>query len=407
MDMIEKLKRDSRGSTLLEVIVSVLIVGIVFVPLMVGLNVALNVNKDNEKQLYAENVAQNVIEVCKTYGANGLVKMATATEEENKIGSIFTGATLGIENASNTEFKINGITSGTGKTFEAVISFDTTPYDPDPAVTPPADGSPLPAKQNDFSDYPSLAAVSNASMITLGDIDLANIVSYFYSVAVDFETELDADDMMDNVDQWLKRRIEITIEQPLAGEPDEGRFVVKKQVVFSAVNFSIDGKGELFHKTGYHEEDHLLEVYSDPDTIKVASYASIPGNIILTYKPMKNSLGVARRLKSDTIVVNKKVNGGVNLYSLCENGSALKASGWQIRCEATGVDLTMPSPEPDGNTYRVKIFSNVNMLPYGVKELDSFGGGLSGKQNKMKDITVTVSDGMTTISKTSTVIEYE
>lgn len=407
MGIIEKLKSDNQGSTLLEVIVSVLIVGIVFVPLMVGLNAALNINKDNEKQLYAENVAQNVVEVCKTYGANGLVKMATATEDDNKIGSIFTGATLGIENASNTEFKINGITSGTGKTFEAVISFDTTPYDPDPAVTPPVDGSPLPAKQNDFSDYPSLAAVSNASMITLGDNDLDNIVSYFYSVAASFETELDESDMKDNIDQWLKRRIEITIEQPGTGEPDEGRFVVKKQVIYSAVNFSIDGKGELFHKSGYHEEDHLLEIYTDPNDIKVGSYASIPGNIILTYKPMKNSLGVPKKLKNDTIVLNKEVNGGVNLYSLCENGSALKASGWQVRCEATGTDLTLPTPEPDTNTYRVKVFSNVNMLPYGVKQLESFGGGLTGKQNKMKDVTVTVSDGVTTISKTSTVIEFE
>ena len=58
----------NRGNTLIEVIVCVLIIGIAFVPLMVGLNASLRINKDTENKLYAENVASNIVEICKTFG---------------------------------------------------------------------------------------------------------------------------------------------------------------------------------------------------------------------------------------------------------------------------------------------------------------------------------------------------
>ncbi len=402
-----KLTRDRRGSTLIEVIVSVLIVGIAFVPLMIGLNAAMNVNKENEKNLYAENVAQNVIEVCKTYGANGLAAMAAPTSTEH-ISDIFNSATtLSITSAEGTpatEFTITDIESGTGKMFEAVISFDSSAYDPDPGATPPEDGSPLPERQNDFSNYPSLSSVTNASMISIGENSLDNIVEHFYNIAHDtFDTDVEIGDMKANVSTWLKRKIKITIDQPGVGEPDEGRYIVKKQVIFSARDCEINSKA-LFKEPGYNEDSYAWEIYSDPEDIKIGSYGSLPQNIILTYKPMKNSSGIPQRLYDESIVIDKEVNGSTNLYSLCENGSAL--IGWEVTCYVEGQDLTT-DPDAEGNIYRVKAFSNLNLLPVACKKLNTFGEGLSGKQSKMKDVTVTVSDGTTSVTKTSTVIEFE
>ena len=121
MKQTKMMLRDERGSTLIEIIVSVLIVGIAFVPLMMGLTSALTTNKMTENQLYAENVASNVVEICKTYGANGLMKLAGSGESISGAGTykidrffegkdashppVLTEESMG----AKTKFKIEGI----------------------------------------------------------------------------------------------------------------------------------------------------------------------------------------------------------------------------------------------------------------------------------------------------------
>ena len=144
-----RLRNDKRGSTLIEVIVSVLIVGIAFVPLMVGLNAALKVNKQTENNMNAENVASNVIEVCKTYGTKGLAKLKTDedTNPANGIATIFTGASL--DKTDSHSYTINGIKCGTDdRLYSAKIEF-----------------SDISDNQNDFSGYRRYTECNSSKLI--------------------------------------------------------------------------------------------------------------------------------------------------------------------------------------------------------------------------------------------------
>ena len=91
-----RILRDKRGSTLIEVIVSVLIVAIAFVPLLIGLHAALRVNGRAEVELYAENVATNLVEITKTYGTDGMKALAEAQglNSSDGIAKLISGATM-------------------------------------------------------------------------------------------------------------------------------------------------------------------------------------------------------------------------------------------------------------------------------------------------------------------------
>ena len=71
MKLKNRFFENNRGSTLVEVIVSVLVVGIVFVPLMFGLSTATKVNDQAENKMYGETVAANCLEAVKTLGIYG------------------------------------------------------------------------------------------------------------------------------------------------------------------------------------------------------------------------------------------------------------------------------------------------------------------------------------------------
>lgn len=67
---------DNKGSTLVEIIVSVLIIAIAFVPLMSGMASALKANTAAETKLFADNVAQKCMEIVKSADSKEAVPTA-------------------------------------------------------------------------------------------------------------------------------------------------------------------------------------------------------------------------------------------------------------------------------------------------------------------------------------------
>jgi len=74
-----KTRLNDRGSTLVEIVVSVLIIGIIFVPLLMGLSNALKANARAEMDLNAEGAGVNVLETVKALGYSG-IKTATGDD---------------------------------------------------------------------------------------------------------------------------------------------------------------------------------------------------------------------------------------------------------------------------------------------------------------------------------------
>ena len=394
--MLQKksLLKDQGGSTLVEIIISVLIVGIAFVPLMMGLNSALTANRQTEKELYAENVASNVAEVCKTYGVKGLNEMAAATESSKQISAIFTGSSL-VKDSTEDKFTISGITAGTGKEYKAVVTFSDAKYNTAPTAAPSA--TPLPSqgpRQNDFSDYPSLSGIDQACIVSFAEDNLSDIVSYYQGVAASHGGHVVEADMLANVDKWLKREITVTISNGAEGV-----------VVNKATTYSIDPSATINTQSVFGSLSSSIDYPSQVE--EVGNYSSLPSKLILTYAPIKNSSGVPISLmEKDIITIDKSTPGSINVYCLCQEGSKLKTLGGNKG--QVFINCTDASQDADGKYY-VKTYSNLNYTLNAVEEITKFGDGALTKQSRMKDADITIYDreGNPVINKTVTVIEFE
>ncbi len=384
-----RLKNDRRGSTLIEVIVSVLIVGIAFVPLMVGLNAALKVNKQTENNLNAENVAVNVIEVCKSYGIKGLAKLDADEETDSTKGitTIFTGASLD-KNDSKT-YTISGIKCGTdNREYSARVVFD-----------------PISDDQNDFSGYPTVEGIQNAIVVSFSEDNFDYVVNEFITqanstgVAEDNVSALSVADMKkaSNVPKWLSRKIYIGVEAGTGA--NEGKYVVTKKVVYEANNNQIDGKYP-FRTSTYTPTPVVTQekTVSNP----VGAYSELPEMIVLTYKQFKDKQGNNLNLDNthgDKIMINKAVTGETKLYALSENGKTLNGKGYLVSFVDSG--------SADALTH---VYTNLNMASAGgFPEETTFGTASSEMIKKMKNITVTVYDnnGEVVATKQSTLIDAE
>ncbi len=423
MNMTEQrsLFNDSRGSTLIEIIVSVLIVGIAFVPLMVGLNAALNVNKQNEKELYAENVATNVIEVAKAYGTQGLVHLVknssgsgsstsgsslsgsslsgSSTSGSSTSGSSTSGSTISFsesiqdifgekatisKNASNKYFEIQNIVSGTGKVYSATITFDDGS----------ASGEKTLAIQNDFSGYPQAGGVEGVVFVNYSEDDLKAIVEGIVgSNTLNTSEGITIAKLVENAESWLKRDIILTIEKDA-----DGKFAVKKEIQYSYPE-PVDGVRKIGGVNVFSPASPTLNPYPlQGETIK--AYDSLKPNYIMTFKQLKYR-GKDIKMAEDCITINKggDVSGPITVYALCENGQTLKDRGYEVWI--TGKDLTDPSGA------NINVYCNLNKHTTTCIPVETFGTGMTGAQYKMKNITVVVKDdyGNEVITKTSTLIE--
>ena len=170
----ERFSLGNNGSTLVEVIVSVLIVGIAFIPLMMGLNAAMNTNKQTENKLFAEAACDNVVEVCKTYGSSGLIGLAGGSGEGvpsfsgeaiKKLSDVFSGwdVTYSSGVGGVTNFTVTGITEG-DRGYTALVEFDPGPY---------KDG------QNNYDNYQMIGDIGYAATVTFVDDPVKKIAKYF------------------------------------------------------------------------------------------------------------------------------------------------------------------------------------------------------------------------------------
>ena len=161
MKLINRLKKNNKGYSLIEVIVAMLILAIIAVPLLNSLGMTTRVNLDNRDKQYASNVATNIMEAVKQFGISETAlqmhekttfKYANATSFGESLKDFDTKIVFGddetvpaaIAKISATQYKfmprpnytdedykrkyyfyINDIEEGTKK-FDAHITFDAT-----------------------------------------------------------------------------------------------------------------------------------------------------------------------------------------------------------------------------------------------------------------------------------------
>lgn len=374
-----RILRDERGSTLIEVIVSVLIVAIAFVPLLIGLHAALRVNGRAEVELYAENVATNLVEITKTYGTDGMKALAEAQglNSSDGIAKLISGATM-TKNPSGNIFTVTNINSGTDKVYNAVIEF--TNWDD---------------KQNDFSGYPAVEGVADALIVNVGQDKVDEIINYYWNYAHDnYNTNVTKEQLKNNVDSWLKREIKISCVQGTGD--DASKIIFSKVVTYTAENVEINGN-YLYQSASNTGPATPFECQEKQITKK----PTVPQSIIVTFKPLRDGQGKDYQLADDVILVDKEVSGTLHLYSFCENGATLKDDGY-------AVTVKFNDTSSDAITDRYG-YSNLNFdVTDGTPEA-TFGSGTTGKQSKMRNIKVTIkdSDDNQLFEKTTSMIEVE
>lgn len=370
---------DNRGSTLIEVIVSVLVIAIAFVPLMAGLNAALRTNKKTENELYAESVATNVVEICKTYGETGL-----NTITSTKLNSLLTGASAGgvsistiasdkLDSGVEAGFLIKGITSGTEKEYKAKVEITS-----------------ISGEQNDFSGYKPLSGFKNAIIVSIPDYE-TQVKPFFESITARNSDSISA--LWTNL-SWLQRDIVLNINQV---PDDAGKYTVTVKVTFS-----ICDEGTFQLKSGTTSKTLTI-------TIDDGKKYAVPLNpIVLSYRvPFGGSIG------QDNLLINKTVSGDIKVNLLCANKNsyytlATSASGEVIKTDATSGDNYQIDICVDDITSASWLTSHTN-----CDGLFEFGADSTG-QSMMKDIKVSVYDSLNdpfsgdpAVVKTSTFIEYE
>ncbi len=374
-----RILRDERGSTLIEVIVSVLIVAIAFVPLLIGLHAALRVNRRAEVELYAENVATNLVEITKTYGTDGMKALAEAQglNSSDGIAKLISGATM-TKNSIGNIFTVTNINSGTDKVYNAVIEF--TNWDD---------------KQNDFSGYPAVEGVADALIVNVGQDKVDEIINYYWNYAHDnYNTNVTKEQLKNNVDSWLKREIKISCVQGTGD--DASKIIFSKVVTYTAENVEINGN-YLYQSASNTGPATPFECQEK----QIAKKSAVPQSIIVTFKPLRDGQGKDYQLSDDVILVDKEVSGTLHLYSFCENGATLKDDGY-------AVTVKFNDTSSDAITDRFG-YSNLNFDVTDCTSEATFGSGTTGKQSKMRNIKVTIkdSDDNQLFEKTTSMIEVE
>ena len=158
-------KHKNQGMTLVEVIISLLIIMIVFVPLIGSFVTASKVSQMAKNNLYASELADNLMETVKVLGIEGVayqfyttpsnfsIAQAVAYSEELTDGLT---SSVKLDASSNQYFdsirgtmpyvyKMTGVRAGTG-TYDVSITFSSASYTTTatPSVTPAPTGTPTP-----------------------------------------------------------------------------------------------------------------------------------------------------------------------------------------------------------------------------------------------------------------------
>jgi len=155
---------NNRGSTLVEIIVSVLIIAIVFVPLLMGMSAALKANGKAEQALNSENAAVDCMEAIKAVGKKGIEKLIVTPTDGATITPIpaqIFGANAKIEKKTETDeesgesfeyYLVSDIGEGL-ETYTAKISFSDANYVGEIPTLTGDPGDPTPTAIERLNDY--------------------------------------------------------------------------------------------------------------------------------------------------------------------------------------------------------------------------------------------------------------
>ena len=181
--MLKKLNRRNEGVTLVEIIVSLLILAIIFAPMLTSYVTANRANVAAKEKMYATVLGENVMEAVKVLGIEGTAKQfyldpankssfvlangdssLAFNEETHSKPSVVDGK---FSNARGTEdyvYCIYNAIEGT-QVFDVRITFSSKNYTSTGVVTPPAEGgaTPTPLPNNySFADMSAFNATSTA-----------------------------------------------------------------------------------------------------------------------------------------------------------------------------------------------------------------------------------------------------
>jgi type II secretory pathway pseudopilin PulG len=168
----------NRGMTLVEVVISLLIIMIVFVPLISSFTTASKLSRTAKNNLYASNLASNVMETVKVLGIDGVALQFDPANTNFTIAPGPTdfdeepveGYTTSVKTIDGTKYfdssrgtkpyiyKMTGVKQGTG-TYDVSITFSSASY----TTETPTGGSALP---NDYL-YADLSAFNAESTVLI------------------------------------------------------------------------------------------------------------------------------------------------------------------------------------------------------------------------------------------------
>ncbi len=433
------LLRDKRGSTLIELVVSVLIVGIAFVPLMISLNTAMKANRQSEAELYAEAVASNCIEAGKAYGIAKLKAIDTvggpggetvstsisshysdslnnaypieAVSTGAKIARFIDGANIQVEGDDSSRkyeeaYLVTNISEGT-KEYYAEILFDKSAYD----------GA---GKQNDPDKYKSIAAINNALTVNLaGDADDTYLTS-FAQKATD-ESPSGTSYTKEDAKDWIKRKESVVEIGEVTDTSDEncGKYYVKTKTVYKA--YALDG-GESRFGSAATETDGADEVYVLGDEYDIVGYyTGYPDSLILYYSTLDDPKDAAINSSSiESIKIIKTTVHELNVYCICK-GADINAATDVTNAEHSyymndkmfiDVDNVTEKATDDTNVKIFNVLANEKSdTSDAYSALDSMISSSSGEgYGKIYDIIIQVYDVNNTehkpiITKRSTIVE--
>ena len=407
-------KMNNKGSTLIEVIVSVLIVGIAFVPLLMGMTNALKANTRAEQILHAETVASNCVEVAKTFGMEDFSKVKA--DPDILAATSVTG--------SGTSYTASSISEGLD-TFNVSIAFNAYYTD--------ADGNTALKPQN-TTKYMNFNNIRGAYTVThTQSADETRLDSYRAIAGSNADT-VPIPDTVETNSLVKRKQTVLTIGRYGASDANANAWHIDSAVSYLMVNS--DGTNSYFEKDG----DYKAFVEASP-TVQICGTgnADCPNTIILFYSTLADSIGslnAAGGSNKECIFIDNQTGQEVNVYIFISGADidfnvgattssnmyvgTLNSTGssTNIFCSAdpvsyTGIytsaadkalldalweDTKFESTKPTSSFTKISAVSNVEgALSLVAQE--------SGKM--VYDVIVTVSDtnGNTLASKTATIIE--
>ena len=163
-ETLKKLNKNDQGVTLVEVVISLLIIAVIFTPLLMTFIQATKVNRRTNTNAYAQDVAENIMEQVKAMGVEGYAWYIhdeyPGVENKYIEGDEFTPDKAKNKDGSvDFSYEITGLKQGTQE-YDARVRIESSVYKnitgtPTPTTDPNADVSPTPAPTplGNLNDY--------------------------------------------------------------------------------------------------------------------------------------------------------------------------------------------------------------------------------------------------------------